>query len=231
MDDEHINARRRDAIATTETIEHAVTTLLSDRQTFSRFRDAVNGATAVRQTHFPGAVARWYSQSVLLGLRRLRDPDRRTHSMRTLFDRMIAHPGDWSLQSVVQIWDSTGHNYEPEFLAMLARSTYRPFADESGERLDFAKVATHRAELEEALSAVRAVVDKTVAHVERHDDEPPAMTFDQIDDAINFCHELAKPYIALLTGRGYSDMTPTEQVAWWRIFQSWSDMPPFPTGP
>ncbi len=203
--------------------------LLNDRQTFSRFRDAVSSAVAVRQTHFPGAVARWYSQSVLLGLRRLGDSDHRTHSMRRLFDAMVAHPDEWSLRSVMEIWDSTGHGYDREMFEFLARSTYGPFADASGKRLNVAKVSRDRDDLEAALSDVKSVVNKTVAHAERHDGEAPTMTFSQLDAAIDFCHELAKPYIALLTGRDYSDMTPTEQIAWWRIFEDWPEMAAFPT--
>ena len=224
-----IDERRADAISTTEAIEHGVTMLLLDRQTFSRFRDAVNSSAAVGQTHFPGFVARWYSQSILLGLRRLGDRNPRAHSLRVLFDKMTAHPDDWSLESIIEIWDATEHRYDREFLEMLALSTYRRFADGSGRRLNVGRIEADRSQLESALVDVKAVVDKTVAHAERHDGDKPTMTFKQLDAAVDVCHELVKPYIALLTGRGYSDMTPTEQHQWWRIFQSWPGITPFPT--
>lgn len=200
-----------------------------DRQTFSRFRDAVNSSPAVGQTHFPKAIARWYSQSVLIGLRRLGDSNVRSHSLRILFNRMISHPDDWSLTSLMEVWEKAGHTYGREMFELLAVSTYKPFADASGGALNVARVETDRAALELALLNVKAVVDKTVAHAERHRGEAPTMTFKELDEAVDFCHEMSKPYIALLTGRGYSDMTPTEQSAWWKIFKSWPDLPAFPT--
>jgi hypothetical protein len=56
------------------------------------------------------------------------------------------------------------------------------------------------------------------------------MTFGELDNAIDECEEIAKRYIALVTGRGYSSksgsMTPVEQNAWHRIFEPWASLDP-----
>ena len=220
-----IAKRRSDAIATVEVVEHAVSILLNDRQTFERFRDAVNDSTAVRQTHFPRVVARWYSQSVLVGLRRLGDRDPRTHSLRVLMDRMLQYPADWNRNAIVELWGKD-RQPDPLILAIALESTYGPFADSTGLDLSTDRITLDREKLTFALSQVRAIVNKAVAHMDSAH-PPPSMTFAQLDDAIDSCHELVKPYIALLTGRGYSDMTPVEQYNWWRIFAPWRDIRPF----
>jgi hypothetical protein len=208
-------------LETIENVEHTVTTLLVDRQTWRRFRDAVEQSPAVRQTHFPGIVARWMVQSILVGLRRLGDCNPRTHSLRALFDRMIAHSEEWSFAMLVDIWSATPHPYDPELFLYLVKSTYEAFANVSGKHLNVGRVEQDRDRLDAALEQVKVVVDKTIAHADRFAGEAPTMTYKELDAAIDECHDLAMPYIGLLTGRGYGDMTPTEQYAWWRIFESW----------
>ena len=65
------------------------------------------------------------------------------------------------------------------------------------------------------------------AHSDRDASDAPPMTFSQLNEAIDSCHELVKPYIALLTGQGYHDMTPVEQTKWCRIFEPWERLRPF----
>jgi len=221
-----IDKRRMDALATVGLVEHAVTIILNDRQTFSRFRDAVNESAAVRQTHFPGAVARWYSQSVLVGLRRLGDRDTRTHSLWVLMNRMLRYPDDWTREAIIELWTKERRS-DPFVLEVALESTYGPFADSTGMNLNAGRIALDQGNLSSSLSRVNAVVNKTVAHAERSDKPLPSMTFAQLDEAVYSCHELVKPYIALLTGRGYSNMTPVEQYNWWRIFAPWPDVRPF----
>jgi hypothetical protein len=225
-----ITRRRSDAVATVEVVEHAVTILLNDRQTFARFRKAVNESVAVSQTHFPRVVARWYSQSVLVGLRRLGDRNPRTHSLMVLMDRMLQYPADWNRNAIEELW-TRDRQHDPFVLEVALESTYGPFADSTGRDLNTDRVTLDRETLTFSLSQVRAVVDKSVAHTEREADPTPSMTFAQLDEAIDSCHELVKPYIALLTGRGYSDMTPVEQYNWWRIFTPWQDVRPFGGAP
>lgn len=225
---QRIEERRQLVIRTAEAVEHAVTILLNDRATFAKFRDAVNASPAVRQTHFPMLVARWYSQSVLLGLRRLGDQDKRTYSLRALFDRMIANPDEWSLSSIIEIWDSDEHRYEQWMLETLAQKTYKEFADETGSILNVDRVTADRERLEAGTETAKLVVDKTIAHAEIHKGDAPTMTFAELDAAIDACHEMVRPYIALITGRGYNNMTPIPQTVWWRIFEPWKSMKPFP---
>jgi len=222
--------RRHEAIKTCEVVEHTIVMLQGDRQTFSRFRDGATASEAVMRTHFPPAVARWYSQSVLSGLRRLGDRDNRSHSLRQLFDRMIAHPGDWTFDAVLELWDRTKHHYEPDMLEALAQATYGWAADASGRALNVSRVISDRARLDEILEGVRSVVNTTIAHADRKAASRNAMTYKQLDETIDAVEDLAKRYIALLTGRGYSlepgSMTPYEQTAWYRIFEPWRDLDP-----
>jgi len=224
---ESIEQRRANGLATTENIEDAVTTLLNDRQTFARFRDAVNLSLAVRQTHFPMTIARWYSQSVLMGLRRIGDRDPRTHSLRALLDGMILNPEDWDIDAVISLWPQEARR-DAETLQFAVSFTYGPFADSSGRSLNTGRVLLDRDRLDLALSRVKLVVNKTIAHAERTAGLPPNMTFDQLDESIDSCHELVKPYITLLTGRSYNDMTPVEAQVWWRIFAPWQEIQPVP---
>jgi len=212
-----IDERRQKAIQICEVVENTIVTLQSDRQTFSRFRDGATASEAVMRTHFPPTIARWYSQSVLSGLRRLGDRDMRSHSLRQLFDGMLAHPGDWTFDALLQLWDRTKHQYEPEMLELLAHATYGWVADASGRALNVSQVITDRARLDEILKSVRNLVNTTIAHADRKAVSPNAMTYNQLDETIYAVEDLAKRYIALLTGRGYSSepgsMTPYEQTA------------------
>ncbi len=225
-----LDERRREAVATCEVVEDAIVMLQSDRQTFSRFRDGIRKSVAVQRTHFPPAVARWYSQSVLVGLRRLGDRNPKSHSLRQLFDRMIAHPADWDFAAVVTLWNQTTHPYDASMLEALARATYGWIADASGRALNVAKVEADRDALETMLEKVRKVVNRTIAHADRSAGPGDTMTWAELDAAIFDCEDLAKRYIALLTGHGYStnrgSMTPIEQTAWYRIFEPWARLDP-----
>lgn len=213
--------RRAIAIATIEAVEHAIAGLLLDREVFKRFADAVNGSLPVKATPFPWVVARWYTQSVLLGLRRLGDKNPKTYSLRALFDRMIVTPADWSFNAIMELWSSDDHPYDSWGLHRLVSIAYKEFAAANASELNVARVERDRTVLESTLHTVKAVVDKTIAHAERHGGAAPAMTFNDLDAAITTCETIAKPYIALLTGRGYAGMTPIPPDDWWRIFSPW----------
>jgi len=225
-----LDERRQEVVATCEVVEDAIVVLQSDRQTFSRFRDGILKSDAVRRTHFPPTVARWYSQSVLVGLRRLGDRNPKSHSLRQLFDRMIAEPADWDFAAVVSLWNRTTHPYDAAMLEALAHATYGWIADASGRALNVAKVEADRAALEATLLKVRNVVNRTIAHADRAAGPGDTMTWGELDAAIFDCEDLAKRYIALVTGRGYStsrgSMTPVEQTVWYRIFEPWALLDP-----
>jgi hypothetical protein len=216
------------AKATVRVCQATVTTLLSDRQAFRHFAEAVNASRAVRQTWFPTQVARWYSQSALVALRRLVDHDPRTDSLFVLMGRMMAAPGAWTFEAVAQLWarDDQFH-YSATDLAWLLRDTYAPWADETGRALMVKKVEIDQANLKHALRHVKTMVDKSIAHAERGW-EPILLTFDDLEKAVDEVHEIVKPYITLVTGAGFSDMTPIEQTRWWHIFDSWKSLPGFP---
>jgi hypothetical protein len=220
-----LKRRRAAAVATVENIENAVAILLGDQQCFARFRDAVNGSVAVRQTHFPGLVARWYSQSVLLGLRRLVDTDPRSHSLLSLLNDMLKHPTDWNEEAVIDLWtkDRKPHDL---IIAAALEVAYKPLSDAAGKSLNTVRIAADKQTLESSLTRAKRVVNKTIAHSDKHSGAAPTMTFADLDAAVDASHQLVKPYISLLTGRGYNTMVPVEGSNWWRIFDSWSDIPP-----
>ncbi len=231
-EDDHFNKeleqRRGRVHLTVKVCERAVVALLNDRETFRRFADAVNESAAVRQTWFPSIVARWYSQSMLIALRRLADADERTHSLRRLLEEMLAHPEAWSRDAMLQIWAADDqHKYPLDKLDLLLSGTYREFADKSGHMLNTERIRTDRNRLSKELDRVKTVVDKQIAHTER-DWEPLELTFPELRSAVDVVHEMVKPYIALLTGAGFTDMTPTPQTRWWRIFDPWKSMSLFP---
>lgn len=239
MNDEHshpdaaavtdeITERRRRAFATVEVCRDTIFSLLNDRQMFGHFADAVNASVAVRQTWFPTAVARWYSQSSLVALRRLGDRDQRTNSLRVLFDEMIASPDAWSFDSVLQVWAADDkHKYPPEMLRFLLESTYSAFVFGTGHELLVERVVADRDRLKSELQHVKTLVDKEIAHAERGW-EPLRLTFEELNAAVDAVHELARPYVTLITGAGFpGDMTPIETYPWWKIFNSWPSVPPF----
>jgi hypothetical protein len=212
-----------------EVIEDTIVTLQTDRLTFSRFRDGVMASEAVMRTHFPHTIARWYSQSVLLGLRRLADDSRGCRSLRRLMERMIANPQDWSLNAVVELQGGKTHRWgEDSLRSLLAETSYKFAADASGEHLDTAKIEVEILRLDAAVKKARDVVDKTIAHRDRNVDPNLQMTFAELHDAVFECEEIAKPYTGLITGAGYGaergSMTPYENHAWFRIFEPWRDL-------
>ena len=217
-------ARRQETIATCEIVESQLTSLQLDRTTFQRFAEAVRGSPAVRSTHFPHSVASWYAQSVLVGLRRIGDRDPRSRSLRALFDRMIAHPEDWTLAVVSELFDAGPHPYDRGMIDFLAASTYKFVADASGRALNVERVTIDSKRLEDALSKVKHVVDRTIAHTDSRGSNDVTITYDELHEVIRVCEDIAKPYVALFTGRGYSSLTPVEQTTWWSIFEPWKHL-------
>jgi hypothetical protein len=214
--------RRQAAIETCEFLEHQITALQLDQSTFRRFADAVSRSATVSQTHFPQSVATWYAQSVLVRLRAIGDNDRRAHSLRRLLDRMIANPADWGVETIVDLYSLGEHPYSADQVRFLATSTFRNFAQSGSTSLDVQRLERDRDALDAAIGSVKEIVDRTIAHNDRRG-STVTMTYDDLRAAIDKVEEIAKPYISLLTGRSYIQMTPVDQYDWWRIFDPWVD--------
>lgn len=212
--------RRRAAIETCEFVEQTITSLQLDQATFRRFADAVAASLSVQETHFPHSVAGWYATSVLVRLRAIGDTDRRAHSLRRLLDRMIANPGDWGLETIVDIYSAGEHPYTSEQVRFLATSTFRGFSESGSTTLDVSRLEHDRDALDSAIATVKEIVDRTIAHFDRRGSEV-TMTYDDVRVAIDVVEEIARPYIALLTGRAYLQMEPVDQYDWWHIFDAW----------
>ncbi len=210
--------RRAEIVETCELVESQLTALQLDQATFRRFADAVGRSPQTAATHFPQSVATWYAQSVLIRLRRIGDRNKNSHSLHALLTRMKSEPGDWTLQSIVDLWDDGKHPYSPQTLRFLAESTYHFVSDLSNKHLNIGRIISDIQRLDDSLQTVKHLVDRTVAHVDRRGANELIMTFEDIGSAIDKCENIALPYISLLTGRSYVTLTPVDQTEWWKIF-------------
>ena len=131
---------------------------------------------------------------------------------------MKDQPGDWTLQAIVDLWDDGRHSYSPETLRFLAQHTYQFVSEPYTQGLNLDRIKADIQRLEDSLEAVKHLVDRTVAHVDRRGADDVPMTYKNIGRAIDDCEKIALPYISLLTGRGYGSLTPVDQSEWWNIF-------------
>ncbi len=77
-----------------------------------------------------------------------------------------------------------------------------------------------RTSLRNVAQRIRDFVSKRLAHLTKHgQDEVAELTYPEINLCIDEFERVAKKYIALLTGAGYSSLNPTDQFDWYSIFR------------
>lgn len=145
------------------------------------------------QNPFPFDVRRWYAAHVAMCIRRELDGRDDVISFRNILTDMKAHPDAVLIASHV-----------PELL--------RPATLPGVIDIDLAN-------LQNVARRVKRYANKIIAHRARKgygDERLP--TFNEVSACIGEVEEIARKYIALLTGHSYSGLTPTETFDWTALF-------------
>lgn len=178
---------------------------------------------------------RIYGDYATMAIRRLAKPHDDAFSLLELVDDIATNPGLIRLDDMIEGYKEPhpdGTRYDDEMAARLARSTLAPYADQSGDVFDPAVAQADAQRLRDATEKIIAFADGAVAHDDRN--PPEAITFNDINKAIDVIEEIARKYILLLTGYSFLRLTPYDQTNAVRVFRApWIDPahePDFPEG-
>ncbi len=151
-----------------------------------------------------------YADYAIMAVRRQSKPHRDAVSLSDLLKDIEQHHTFISLSWTRELYrqpHASGFAYDEEMAHRLADSTFKNFADASGQHLSKVVVAKDRADLATATDAIVHHSDKHVAHDQRS--HPPASaTFDDLDRAINTLEELTRRYVLILTGESLLSIVP-----------------------
>jgi hypothetical protein len=150
------------------------------------------------------------------------DDDRHALSLSKLLSKMIARPGDFPASFFESLWRTEYPQYGLDEIGFLARSTYAPFSDATGQHLDVTKLEADRTSIVDAVAHIKSFADRHVAHSDRRGPKRP-VTWNDLDEALDAAAKLSKKYIALLTGASLSSFAAVPQYDWTAIFRHLHD--------
>jgi AbiU2 len=185
------------------------------------------------QTRAPESPATWMSHYTLLyvdgqamAIRRLiQASGQHSISLGRLMESIERAPDLVSRDAYVQRSPAA---YQDEHWVSLAREEYdSKWGDDSG-KLDVAKVRRDRSDINTVAKDVIALADTYVAHITTH--ARPAVTFGDLDHAINHTGEVFQHYAGLVT---YGSYVLTPAVPEWQstFYGPLFDQPPWDIGP
>ena len=168
-----------------------------------------------------------YGDYALMAIRRQAKPHKDAISLRGLLEDIALNPSlisrRWTQQLYMEPLEGSGHVYPEETAISLADSTFRDFADDSGEFLRQSLVTGDLAKLEDATAKIIDVSDRAIAHDDRRGPEFE-INFDQINRAVDVIEELTRRYNLLLTGASMLRLTPHDTTNAISVFRfPWID--------
>lgn len=136
----------------------------------------------------------YYGFWLAVQLRRETDKDSRSISLANIVTDISRHSTVLTEEQVRRLWRDPHGVY--------ASSTFRDFADPTGNHFEPDIAVRHAEELAAASEVLRTFVNKALVHRER-DFESPAPTFNEMDAIADKYEDIAKDYILLLTGAAF----------------------------
>lgn len=148
-----------------------------------------------------------YATYAAMAVRRHAKPHRDAISLAGLLHDLAVNPMALSRSWLRAFYQKpsplVGFANPPEIAHFLADSTFRPFADASGEHLDSKRIEAQVASLDDATRDIVELVDRGIAH---HDSRRSAglATFSQLDGAIEMVMALTSDYTRPYYGQSQS---------------------------
>lgn len=165
-----------------------------------------------------------YADFAAMAIRRQARGHKDAVSLRDLLEDIAANPTALTRTWLREFYATpglTGISYAREMSDLLADSTFEQFASKSAEHADPSAIQADIKLLEDGTNDVVTYADRTIAHDEKGGpklDTP--MTFNKIDDAIKVVEDIAKKYVALLTGASYTTFTPVDHTDAINVFRA-----------
>ena len=214
-----------------DVVEHLrgeITTLVMFRDDFAKFEKIVRGNARVMQaaSPFPARVKQWYIDSQVMRIRRILEGKTERNdvrSLRLLLEDMRRACAAFTRDSIEELFDAEGApDYDAEMRDFLVSSMWSNVGDvvKNEDRLYAKQIKGHLAALDEASWRIINYADKTIAHdtvAGVADAHRPKFT--EIASCIDVIEEIAKHYIAALTGAGYSSLSPIAQYDEFDVFR------------
>lgn len=177
--------------------------LHSVRARFELLVDASKGSSIPQPNHILDFVAGLYASEMLLGIRRQTDRDRRTASMRRLMADLATYP-----QHASRDWYVTKYSSS---MQEIAHRTFDGFSRRDGDAyVDPKRIHSDLASLSDVTAAITRFANSRVAHLSATG-PAPAVTFSELQIAVETFEHLLRRYYLLVDGRGLSEATPTMQ--------------------
>lgn len=157
-----------------------------------------------------------YADGAAMAIRRQVTSHRDSISLRRLLEELIECPTLISRAWTREVYERplpSGHIYDRHTAHFLADSTYKQYADESGDFLNPRLLEADLDQLESQTASVLQLTDRAIAHDDAGGVRMAApVTFDDLDAAIVCLEQLVRKYIVLLIGRSFSSLTPLDQT-------------------
>jgi hypothetical protein len=234
-DDEHVHPNRRPDPARVQRwrddVKHLrgeIMTLVMFRDDFAKFEKIVRGNARIMQaaSPFPARVKQWYIDSQVMRIRRILEGKTERNdvrSLRLLLEDMRRACAAFTRDSIEELFDAEGApDYDAEMRDFLVSSMWSNVGDviKNEDRLYAKQIKGHLAALEEASRRIINYTDKIVAHDTIAGlADADRLRFTELADCINFVEDIAKHYIAALTGAGYSSLSPVAQYDEFDVFR------------
>ncbi len=157
-----------------------------------------------------------YADGAAMAIRRQATTHRDSISLRRLLEELVEYPTLISRAWTRELYEQplpSGHTYGTGMAHFLADSTFKQYADASGDFLDVSLLQADLDQLGTQTAFVVQLTDRAIAHDDAGGvrlDAP--VTFDGLDAAIVCLERLVRKYIVLLTGRSFSSLTPIDQT-------------------
>ncbi|MDQ6825823.1 MAG: hypothetical protein M3Z14_01310 [Candidatus Eremiobacteraeota bacterium] len=206
---------------TATTLVQDLTLIVQYRLTFERFDQIARQKEAVAQSLFRQYVRAWYGDSLTAILRRQSDADERYDSLRALLADMHTRGDAYSRKSLNALFAEFQDRQLTEgyFNDFITEENYREFADSSGHALDTEKIGRDIAKLEDISWDVRHVIERMLGNRERRGLESDGgSALVHLYSIVDCFEEVAKRYVALLTGTSFVYQRSADELKWTEIF-------------
>lgn len=213
---------------TTARIHSEAEQLLYDRKLMNDVREMVIAEPRLSGSGHPflHRLRAWYTNSTIMTIRRQSDrPDQDSHSLRSMLDEMTANSTLLTRGRLIALYQSERRTAEallrhPNFLDSFADWKFVRAGAAADDYIDPAVFQADVRRLIAVSHTVRRYANKHLAHLAKRGAEgSAALTFAEIDAAIDAFEEVAIRYIALLTGYCYTELTATDQFDSRSIFR------------
>jgi|GEM_PF-6198249 len=212
-------------------IEHLrgrIMTLVMFRDDFAKFEKIVRGNARIMDADspFPARAKQWYIDAQVMRIRRIlegKSERNDVHSLRLLLEDMRRACSAFTRDSIEELFDADdAPAYGAEMRDFLVSSMWRNVGDvaKSEDRLYAKHIKGHLAELDDVSRRIINYADKIVAHDTVEGIAPANVPkFNEIAECIGVIEQVAKHYIAALTGAGYGSLSPVAQYDEFDVFR------------